>query len=127
MRPFPFLVEVPYGNTCVFLKKDGCAMNFGIRPTVLLYRIYVIILRKLREKTAKICENFAVFCLFFSVFLGVFCDYLAFSMEALAFSTTFSTVKPKWGNSTPAGAEAPNVCMPISTFTLSAYLPVILR
>ena len=38
--------------------------------------------------------------------------YFVFSIAAFAFATTFSAVNPKWGKSTPAGADAPNVVMP---------------
>lgn len=50
-------------------------------------------------------------------------DYaFVFSMLASALEVTFSAVKPKWGKSLPAGADAPNV----SIQTVSPQSPVYL-
>ncbi len=73
---------------------------------------YSIQIRKMRFNFVIISrKNKTVPHFFTERFLCFFNDYFVFSMLASALATTFSAVKPKWGKSLPAGADAPNVVM----------------
>ena len=61
-------------------------------------------------------------CVLHPFFFFLLVAYFVFAIEAFAFSATASAVNPKWGNSTPAGADAPKEYIATISPQSPAYL-----